>query len=307
MEVVPEDATRTAALQAGDADLIEANVLMTEQIESFGGEVAWQDESAYNWIVMVDCWEEGMWCFDKRVRQAVEIAVDRQTIVDQLYGRGATHKGWGHVTPNAMGYSAELDPPPFDLARAIALLAEAGIVDGQFNGEQVKFEIHTWDAGDTPLLPELSQLFADAWRDDLGFDVEVVVGDASAVRQKWNNRQLPGHVLVRTNEARFDGTSITSGGYNNADIAWRAVKDPDLEPWLSDTTIVVLEALGDLSPSRSDSFNKAYKVLKDDNQYWSAFYTNLPWGVGPKIKPGTYQPWSLVPYVTAIWTAEPAN
>lgn len=48
MEVVPEDSTRVAALQSGQADLIEANVLMTDQIESSGGTVAWQDESAYN-------------------------------------------------------------------------------------------------------------------------------------------------------------------------------------------------------------------------------------------------------------------
>ena len=34
LEVVPEDATRLAALQSGDADLIEANVLMTDQIEN---------------------------------------------------------------------------------------------------------------------------------------------------------------------------------------------------------------------------------------------------------------------------------
>ena len=50
-----------------------------------------------------------------------------------------------------------------------------------------------------------------------------MVGDAAATRQQWNNREFPGDVLVRTNEARFDGTSITQGGYLNEAIAWRAV------------------------------------------------------------------------------------
>ncbi len=308
MEVVPEDATRVAALRSGTADLIEANVLMTDGIKGAGAEIAWQDESAYNWILMVDCWEPDMWCYDAGVRRAVEMAVDKRTIVDELYGRGATVKGWSYVTPNSMGYSPDLDPLPFDVAGAKALLANAGIVDGKMaNGEQVKFQIHTWDAGDTPLLPELSQLMADAWNKNLGFDVEVVVGDASAVRQKWNNRQLPASVLVRTNEARFDGTSITTGGYNNKDIAWRSVRDPDEEPWLTNTTLPVREALNDLSATRDESFQDVYRLLKEDAQQWSAFYTNLPWGVGSNIKPGTYQPWSLVPYVTAIWTAQPAN
>jgi len=301
MEVVPEDATRVAALQSGGADLIEANVLMQDGIKNAGAELAWQNESAYNWVIMVDCWQPDMWCWDARMRRAAEMAVDRVTIVDQLYGRGATAKGWSYVTPNSLGYSPELDPLPYDVAGAKALIADVG-----FAGD-IKFEIHTWEAGDTPLLPELAQLMADAWVENLGWDVEVVVGDASAVRQQWNNRQLPGAVLVRTNEARYDGTSITTGSYDNKGIAWRMIDDPELEPWKSTTTVVVRKALADLTASRADSFNEAYRYFKNENHQWSAFYTNLPWGVGKTIKPGSYQPWTLVPYVTALWTAEPAN
>lgn len=309
MEVVPEDAVRIAALQSGGADLIEANILMLDGIEAAGGKVVWQNESAYNWVVMVDCWEPDMWCWDKRTRQAMELAVDRPTIVGELYGRGATMKGWNHVTPNSLGYGPELDPPGYDLAKAKSLLAEAGIVDGKMaNGEQVSFKIYTWEAGDTPLLPELSQLFADAYNNDLGMDVEVVVGDASAVRQKWNNRELAGNMLVRTNEARFDGTSSMSGGYNNKDIAWRAIKDPDLEPWKSTTTPIVRKALADINlDTRHASFLEAYKVLKDDASFWSGFYTNLPWGIGKNADADSYVPWELVSYITAVWTLEPAN
>jgi ABC-type transport system substrate-binding protein len=312
MEVVQEDSTRIAALQSGQADLIEANVLMTDQIVSNGGEVAWQDESAYNWIVMVDCWESDMWCFHKEVRQAVELAFNKREVVDNLYGRGAVVAGWGHVTPNALGYSSALDPLPFDPDKARDLLASVGIVDGKDTtgviqgGNQIEFDVWTWEAGDTPFLPELSQLMKDAWEKELGFKVTVNVGDASAVRAEWNNRQLPGTVLIRTNEARFDGTSIMTGAWTNPDIAWRAIKGPDFEPFASTSVPAARKALADLDPAtRSASFNEAYKVLKDENLYWSSFYTNLPWGVGPKIKQGSYVPWTLVPYVTAIWTAEP--
>lgn len=77
IEVVPEDATRIAALQSGDADIVEANMLMTDQIEGFGGKIAWQNESSHSWIVMVDCWTPDMWCYNKRVRQAVDYAIDK--------------------------------------------------------------------------------------------------------------------------------------------------------------------------------------------------------------------------------------
>lgn len=305
MEVVPDDLTRLAALQSDQADLIEANTLLVDNIQASGDEVAWQDESAYNWVVMIDCWDASMWCFDKRVRQAVEMAVERHDFVDQLYGRGASVTGWGHVTPNSMGYSTELDPPGYDLNAAKALLADAGIVNGIFDGQQVSFTVWTWDAGDTPFLPEVAQHFADTWAADLGFDVNAVVGDPGSVRVAWNNRELGGDILVRTNEARFDGTSITSGGWNNKDVQWRLIEDPDIEPWKSTTTPVVRKALDDLNPAtRADSFNEAYRFLKDENHQWSAFNTNLPWGVGPRVKSGSYQPWTLVPYVTAIWTVE---
>ncbi len=117
---------------------------------------------------------------------------------------------------------------------------------------------------------------------------------------------MPGNVLVRTNEARFDGTSIVTGSWTNPDIAWRAINGPDFEPYASTSVAAAKKALADIDPlARPASFNEAYKVLKDENLWWSAFYTNLPWGVGSNIKTGTYKPWELVPYVTAIWTAQP--
>ena len=77
-EVVPESATRIAALQAGQADMIEANVFMLEDIEDAGGQVVYQPEAAYSWIVYVDCWDPELWCYDKRVRQALEYAIDKE-------------------------------------------------------------------------------------------------------------------------------------------------------------------------------------------------------------------------------------
>lgn len=151
----------------------------------------------------------------------------------------------------------------------------------------------------------MAQHISDAWDDGLNFDVTLVLGDASDIRTAWQNRELAGDVLVRSNEARFDGTSIVNGGWNNPDIAWRAIEHPDLPPWNTTSVPAVRAALNDLGPeTRAQSFNDAYKVLKDENMWWSAFNTNLPWGVGPQVKAGSYQPWTLVPYLTAIWTVE---
>jgi ABC-type transport system substrate-binding protein len=309
IELVPEPAARLAALRSGDAQLIEANINMIGDIESIdGASVAWQNESSYNLVVYVDCWEETMWCYRKEARQAAEHAIDKDLIVNDLYTPEAVAaNGFSHVTPNALGWGENLAPRPYDLEKSYELLKSIGFGgpngdDGtDANGEQVSFTVYTWEAGDLPGLPDLAQLYKDFWVDGLGWDVKVVVGDAASTRQQWNNRELPGDVLVRTNEARYDGTSIAQGSYLNKEIAWRVIDDPALEPWASTTTPRVMEGLSDLNPdTRHATYNAMWDYLQEQTHWGDGFHTNVPWGLGSEIE--SYEPWSLVPYVTAIWT-----
>ena len=309
IEVVPEPAGRLAALRSGDAQLIEANINMIGDIEDIdGASIAWQKESSYNWVVYVDCWTEDLWCYPVEARQAAEHAIDKDAIVNGLYSPESVNAdSWAHVTPNSLGWGENLKPRSFDVARAHELLKSIGYGgangdDGtDANGEQIAFTIYTWEAGDLPLLPDLAQLYKDFWTEGLGWDVEVAVGDAAATRQQWNNREFPGDVLVRTNEARYDGTSITQGGFLNEQIAWRAVGNWENEPWAGTTTPVVQEGLSDLNAdTRAASYNKMYDYLQDQTHWGDGFNTNVPWGLGADV--ASYEPWSLVPYVTAIWT-----
>ena len=206
-----------------------------------------------------------------------------------------------------MVWGENLKARPYDLDKAHELLASIGYggADGSdgtdANGEQVTFTIYTWEAGDLPGLPDLAQVYKDFWTEGLGWNVDVIVGDAASTRQQWNNRELPGHVLVRTNECRYDGTSIAQGAYLNPDIAWRAVADPTLEPWASTTTPAVEKGLSDLNlQSRASTYNEMWAFLRDQTHYGDGFNTNLPWGLGADV--ASYEPWTLVPYVTAIWT-----
>ena len=311
LQVVPEPAARLAALRSGDAQLIEANINMIGDIDGIdGASIAWQRESSYNWVVYVDCWDESLWCYQKEARQAAEHAIDKGSIVNDLYSPDAVNAdSWSHVTPNSLGWGENLRPRAYDVAKARELLMSIGFggADGSdgtdANGEQISFTIYTWEAGDLPLLPDLAQLYKDFWTEALGWDVSVVVGDAAATRQAWNNREYPGNVLVRTNEARFDGTSITQGAFLNKEIAWRAIDDPTLEPWASSTTPVVEKGLSDLNPdTRSQSYNEMYAYLHDQAYWGDGFNTNVPWGLSADVS--SYEPWSLVPYVTAIWTVK---
>lgn len=75
---------------------------------------------------------------DKRVRQALNMAVDREAMSKQILGGIAApaHQG---ATPAVMGYNPNLPPIPYDPAKAKALLAEAGYP----NGFNLIFEVLT--------------------------------------------------------------------------------------------------------------------------------------------------------------------
>ncbi len=127
LRLVPEVSTRVAALRAGDADVIEANLSVEKQVEDGGRRFIWSQESSYMWILLPGCWEVQFPCNKKEVRQALDYAIDKDLIMSQLYGpEAAVARGWNWVTPNALGYSPDLDPFPYDPEKAQQLLVDAG-------------------------------------------------------------------------------------------------------------------------------------------------------------------------------------
>lgn len=67
---------------------------------------------------------------DVRVRKAINMAFDRQTHVDQLFGKGNALVGVNPYPPTMIGYNTENKNPPHDLDKARALLKEAGVPEG---------------------------------------------------------------------------------------------------------------------------------------------------------------------------------
>ena len=300
MSVVPEAATRSAAIQSGEADIIPANLFMKEDIEGAGGRFIYQPEGSYSWIYFLDCWDEDLWCNDKRVRQAFEYGVDKDAIANSLYGEEMVLKdGWLHFTPSAMGYTPGVTQPyPFDVAKAKQLLEEAGHPDCDGLGT---IEAWTWESGDMPLLPQQAEVVVRMWEENLGCEIDLKVGDPGSIYAQRDNRELPGRILIRANEARYDTTSITRGMW--CDGASRVCEPEVSEEDAKLHNLVQEKVVNELDPvAKLKNFQEVATVLREEGHGFSLFATNTPWAVGPRIK--NWEPWPVVTYVTAIWTIE---
>jgi peptide/nickel transport system substrate-binding protein len=65
----------------------------------------------------------------KKVRQAINMAIDKQSIVDNIY-MGTAIKAKNGMPPFMLGYNDAIADYPYDPAKAKTLLAEAGYPDG---------------------------------------------------------------------------------------------------------------------------------------------------------------------------------
>jgi peptide/nickel transport system substrate-binding protein len=127
---LPENSTRIAALRGGQAHLIYTPPAdQTAALERDGFVIAATNFARLN-VFDLDVVTEDTPLKDKRVRQALNYAVDKETILKNIAGgRGRVADGQ-LVGPAGFGYDPTLKPYPYDPAKAKQLLAEAGYPNG---------------------------------------------------------------------------------------------------------------------------------------------------------------------------------
>jgi peptide/nickel transport system substrate-binding protein len=120
IRMIPEAATRVAALRANEVDLIRD---LPPESTSLAPKVAAAPGLEFPWIRINT--KKGKLA-DVRVRQALNYAVDKEALAKSLYGGYAVVADGQILTPGHFGYSKDVKAYPFDAAKAKALLSEAG-------------------------------------------------------------------------------------------------------------------------------------------------------------------------------------
>ncbi len=137
MKSVPEGTTRVAMLKKGEADIGFA--FDGQEAEDVRRDPRLQiipsKHASINWLEFAEQWDPKSPWHDKRLRLAVNHALDRKAISE------AACLGFcppaGVIVPRVMEFALQVEPPAYDPARAKRLLAEAGYPNGLDAGELV--------------------------------------------------------------------------------------------------------------------------------------------------------------------------
>jgi peptide/nickel transport system substrate-binding protein len=190
--LVPEETTRIAFLRRGEVDVADVSRERVKELEAEKFPVHFRkDEAVVHmwWVLSPEGWVAPV--KDKRVREALNLAIDRNEIAQSIFG--------GHAEPAAIpmglswsfkdiGFKVTPDMAyPYDVARAKKLLADAGH-GGGFNLDIYAFQL--------PGLPE-GKAFAEAvagYWEKIGVKSKLIPVDYPAFRKQWVDRKVPGAV-----------------------------------------------------------------------------------------------------------------
>lgn len=129
VHIVPDTETQTMMFENGELDIIDLD-FVTDAIErlqaTYPDQIVEGNRMGISYLTMNQRIEPFQ---DVRVRKALQMAVDRQAILDALYS-GLGHVEHGIFPHGLIGFNENLPAINYDPEAAKALLAEAGYADG---------------------------------------------------------------------------------------------------------------------------------------------------------------------------------
>jgi peptide/nickel transport system substrate-binding protein len=277
LKSVPEGTTRVAMLKKGEADmafLLEGPEAENVTRDSRLSLAATRHASAM-WIEFADQWDPKSPWHDRRVRLAVNHALDRRAISETAC------LGYcpaiGVIVPPVMDYALKVEPPQYDPQKAKQLLAEAGYPQG-------------FEAGDFTPLPGFS-IAGEAAVNHLkavGIRTRMRVMERATFYAAWQEKKLRGLFLTAAGNSGNAATRVEAFIYSKGSFAYGGY--PDIDE-------LFLQQSRERDPAKREILLHRIQQLTIDRAMFAPIWsTRVLIGVGPRVADHTI---NLVPM--SIW------
>ncbi len=271
---VPELTTRVAALLSGQADLvsdippdqvakIKASGVARTEVSTLGGFVIMVKMTNY---LMPGPWQ------DARVRKAINLAIDMDTIIKTVL------EGYGQVLgvpleKEAFGFNPNVKWYGYDPERAKTLLREAGYPNG--------FEM-TLHAPNRRYMNDIEVMQAMAsMLGKVGIKANVQVWEQSIYTTKWRKRELlPAYMTAWGGAGIFDGDLLVNSLHSKSALA--IYKNEDLDRILE-------QAQGSNDPEKRKAlYFKAQEMIVEEAPIIKAYQQAHIFGISNRLD---WSPW----------------
>lgn len=217
--------TRVAEMLSGGIDVMVE--IPPDSVAGFDGNGfrLYEQAGPHLWFLILNA-KEGPFA-DKRVRQAVNYAINKEALVNQIL-QGTATVATGPTPPAfSWAYNESLQPYPYDPEKAKAMIANAG-----FAGSELIFYVTEGGSGMLDPVPMGAAIQADLAK--VGFDVKIetyewntflgkvnpgLEGKADMAEMAWmtNDPDTLPYLALRT-EAWPDQGGFNSGYYSNPEV-----------------------------------------------------------------------------------------
>ena len=282
--ILPEEATRIAALESGDIDYVNgiSNPLDVAILEAAGVTV---QQAPFGQVRMIYIQNHVPPFDDALVRQALNYSVNREEIT-QIVTDGADQISRGPISPGMLGYDPAIEEQcgyHFDLDRAKELMQEAGYTygdDGMLitpDGEPFSLTLigEPVDSG-TAYMEVLQSM----WR-ELGLDITLESTEPSILYPRLTERDYQMGYGRRGGWTSYDylyAIYHSSTGRDLPGSMRSAVNDPTTDAFLEKNRALAMD-----NPDLQDSINELYcHIAEQAYSVWISDGVFRP-SIGPRV------------------------
>lgn len=186
--VVPEESTRIAMIQTGEADVVSVSRERVPELQARGLKVFVKERGSVMGCYLHQQWDD-VPVANKLVRQALNLAINRDELVKFIFAGQAKPVAMYPVGSFAVaaGADASLQPYPYDPERARQLLKEAGYANG------FEATIYSYAREDVPEMGRLVEAIV-GYAAKVGVKLQIFATEYPIARTRRMTGKMPGHI-----------------------------------------------------------------------------------------------------------------